>query len=108
MEYNEDFESQEDIPENSAEFDRRSKAFRRHKDRTKKQRRRKIVDLKCWEPVADKHIFSVSLRYHPAKTNNKGKRRRKPGNWHPAKLWNKKDRQRIESMQDDVKDYDAE
>ena len=104
MEYDNDFEVQEEHDDSNV----RGSAFRRHKDRTKKQRRRKIVDLKYWKPVADKHIFSVHLRYHPAKTNNKGKRRRKPGNWHPAKLWNKKDRQRIESMEDDVKDYDAE
>ena len=108
--YNEfEFEMEEDVPEEeSIETSGRGNAFRRHKERAKKSRRRKIVGFSArGDTVPDKHIFSVPLRYRNHKTKNKGKRRLRDGNYDPAKNWSLKDAKRIEAMEDDLKENEA-
>lgn len=110
MEYEDEMleEQEESCEETTVESNNRGISNRRHNDRKKKVRRKKIVGFRYWKAVPDKDIFSVKLRYHPRKTNNKGKRRWKVGNYYPAKNWQLNDRRRIEAMENDVMEYDSE
>ena len=42
------------------------------------------------------------------KTNNKGKNRLKHGNYYPSKNWKYSDKQKIESMDAAIADYESE
>ena len=109
MEYEDEmFEEQEEpCDEKSTESNIRGGAIRRHNARKKKARRKKIVDLRCWNSAKEKPVFSVRIwRYH-SKTNNKGKRRWRYGNYDRAKNWDAKDQRRIDQMKDDVNEHDS-
>lgn len=97
-------EEQEDLTNSDA----RGRALRRQNKRKKKARRRKIVDLRCWSPAKDKPVFSVRIWHYHSKTNNKGKHRRRHGNYDRAKNWDAKDQRRIDQMQDSIKEHNSE
>jgi hypothetical protein len=94
--------------EETVESNARGGALRRHNDRKKKSRRRRIVNFRCWGKVPDKHMFSIPLRYHAHKTNNKGKHRQRPGNYDKSHNWDARDQRRLDSMSDDLKEYGVE
>lgn len=110
MEYEDEmFEKQEEpCDEKSTESNIRGSAIRRHNARKKKARRKKIVDLRCWSSAKEKPVFSVRLRRYHSKTNNKGKRRWRYGNYDRAKNWDAKYQRRIDQMKDDVDEHDSE
>lgn len=90
----------------------RNKAEKRHNDRVKEARRRRIISAKFWwidgltvEPRR-LNTFRFSDRLH--KTNNNGsKKRYLPGNYAPYKNWSYADRQRRAMMDSQESDYYA-
>lgn len=92
----------------------RSKSFRR-KMRSKHIRRKKTIAEKIYgegyykcDGAYDKGKIHCSCPMCTRKTNNKGKNRLKHGNYYPSKDWKHSDLQKIQKMENEIKEYEMQ
>ena len=89
----------------------RTKAEKRHNDWKKAIRKKKIINAYGWDYYDNLHQYSknkihcscgMCSRYR--KTNNRGRKRKIPGNYAPSKNWSESDRRRLDEMEDQLLD----
>ena len=89
----------------------RNRAEKRHNDWKKAIRKKKIINVYGWDYYDNLHQYSknkihcscgMCSRYR--KTNNRGRKRKIPGNYAPSKNWSESDRRRLDEMEDQLLD----
>ena len=98
----------------------RNRGWRRKKNFSKAKRKRDIdiaVNFNPWFSYAENHCLYNSLNEYSknkvhcscglctAKTRNKGHRRNRPKNYMPSINYDIHDKRKLDSMNDEVKDY---
>ena len=92
----------------------RSKPFKRAMRRKHINRRKKIAqklygeDYEITDGKYDKGKVHCSCPMCSRKTNNKGRKRLKHGNYYPSKDWKHSDAQKIESAKQELQEYQNE
>lgn len=79
------------------------------------RRKKKITDSICYngwgyeyDGMYDKGKIHCSCPSCSQKTNNKGKHRLKHGNYAPSKNWKHSDLQKIQKMENEIKEYEMQ